>query len=155
MSNADPSPLEIRAHRDDREDLARLSDLSLAAVSALSAHVLEAEGISAGEVDIVFCGDDRIAELNLEWLEREGPTDCIAFDLREEMDPSTVEGEVYIDISQAERQAPEFGVTIDEEIRRLIIHGMLHLLGYDHESEDDKAIMWAKQEALLAQVMPE
>ncbi len=130
MSDPDPSSVEIRVHRDDSEDLSRLPELSLSAVSALSAHVLEAEGVRTGEVDLVFCGDDRIAELNLEWLEREGPTDCIAFDLREEKTPSLVEGEVYIDISQAERQAPEYEVTIDEELRRLIIHGLLHLLGY-------------------------
>ena len=130
MSDPDPASFEVRVHRDDAEDLALLAELSLSAVSALSTHVLVAEGVRVGEVDLVFCGDDRIAELNLEWLEREGPTDCIAFDLREEKAPSLVEGEVYIDISQAERQAPEFEATIDEELRRLIIHGLLHLLGY-------------------------
>ena len=151
MGDPDPSPIEIRAHRDDREDLPRLTELSLAAVSALSAHVLEAEGISSGEVDIVFCGDDRIAELNLEWLEREGPTDCIAFDLREEQTPSTVEGEVYIDISQAERQAPEYRATIDEELRRLIIHGLLHLLGYtDTGTPAEADRMRERQESLVS-----
>ena len=130
MSDPGPLSVEIRVHRDDAEDLPLLMELSSSAVSALSAHVLEAEGIRSGEVDIVFCGDVRIEELNLEWLEREGPTDCIAFDLREEKSPSRVEGEVYIDVSQAERQAPRFEVTIDEELRRLIIHGLLHLLGY-------------------------
>ncbi len=130
MNEPDPSPVEIRVHRDDAEDLSRLADISLSAVSTLSNHVLKAEGVERGEVDIVFCGDARIGELNLEWLDREGPTDSIAFDLRAVKSPATVEGEIYIDITQAERQAPEFGATLDEELRRLIIHGLLHLLGY-------------------------
>jgi rRNA maturation RNase YbeY len=151
MNEPDSPPIEIHAHRDDGEDLPLLTELSLTAVTALSAHVLETEGVSTGEVDVVFCGDVRIAELNLEWFEREGPTDCIAFDLREEKGPSTVEGEVYIDISQAERQAPEFGVTLDEELRRLIIHGLLHLLGYtDTGTSAEADRMRERQESLVS-----
>jgi len=151
MSDQVSSSIDIRVHRDDAEDLPRLSGLSMNAVSSLVAHVLEAEKVAAGEVDIVFCGDDRITELNHEWLDREGPTDCIAFDLREEKDSTLVEGEIYIDLSQAERQAPEFGVTLDEELRRLVIHGLLHLLEYtDTGSPAEADLMKERQESLVS-----
>ncbi|MFC1595371.1 rRNA maturation RNase YbeY [Gemmatimonadota bacterium] len=151
MSDPTFSSVDIRVHCDDAEDIPRLSGLSVSTVSALAAHVLETEKVTSGEVDIVFCGDGRIAELNREWLDREGPTDCIAFDLREVKDPALVEGEVYIDLSQAERQAPDFEATIDEELRRLVIHGLLHLLGYtDTGSEAETDLMRERQESLVS-----
>jgi rRNA maturation RNase YbeY len=155
MGDPEPSSIDIRVHRDNGEDLPRLTTLSLDAVSALAAHVLESEGVGTGEVDLVFCGDERIAALNRDWLEREGPTDCIAFDLREEDAPDHVEGEVYIDISQAERQAPEFDVTIDEEVRRLIIHGLLHLLGYTDTGTPAEADRMRERQESLVVAWPE
>ncbi|MFC1499532.1 rRNA maturation RNase YbeY [Candidatus Zixiibacteriota bacterium] len=151
MSNPASSSIGIQVHLDDAEDLPRLSGISLNAVRELAAHTLESEKVVSGEVDIVFCGDDRIAELNREWLDREGPTDCIAFDLREEKVSTLAEGELYIDLSQAERQAPDFGVTLDEELRRLVIHGLLHLLGYtDTGSPAEADLMKERQESLVS-----
>ncbi|MFC1627523.1 rRNA maturation RNase YbeY [Gemmatimonadota bacterium] len=151
MSDLTSSSIDIRVHLDDAEDIPRLFGISMDAVQGLAAHLLESEHVISGEADIVFCGDDRIAELNREWLDREGPTDCIAFDLREEKDPTLVEGEIYIDLSQAERQAPEFGVTLDEELRRLVIHGLLHLLGYtDTGSPVEADLMKERQESLVS-----
>lgn len=151
MSDRTSTSIDIRVHCDDVEDLSLLSGISRSTVSALAAHVLETEQVTTGEVDIVFCGDDRIAELNHEWLDREGPTDCIAFDLREKKISTHVEGEIYIDLSQAERQAPDFDATIDEELRRLVIHGLLHLLGYsDTGSQAEADLMRERQESLVS-----
>ena len=151
MNSPSHTSTEIRVHGDDSEDLPRLSRLDIDAVTDLAAHVLEREGITSGEVSIVFCGDERIATLNHEWLEREGPTDCIAFDLRSEEGSTVVEGEVYIDLAQAERQAPDYGVSIEEEIRRLIVHGLLHLLGYtDTGTRAEADLMRDRQEAIVA-----
>ena len=151
MSSRTEVGIEIRVHRDDSEDLPRLSSLKIDAVHDLAGHVLSSEGRSGGEVDIVFCGDSRITELNREWLDRDGPTDVIAFDLFEGDDPAVVEGEVYIDITQAERQAPEFDVTLEEEVRRLVVHGILHLIGYtDTGAPGETERMKERQEELVA-----
>ncbi len=151
MSGHDSAGVEIRVHRDDSEDLPRLSSIRIEAVHDLTGHVLASEGRSGGEVDIVFCGDRRITELNREWLDRDGPTDVIAFDLSEGDDPTVVEGEVYIDIAQAERQAPEFGATLEEEVRRLVVHGVLHLVGYtDTGTPGEADKMNKRQEEFVA-----
>ena len=102
-------------------------------------------------MDIVFCGDRRTTELNREWIDRDGPTDVIAFVLSGSDDPSVVEGEVYIDIAQAERQAPEFGATLEEEVRRLVVHGVLHLVGYtDTGTPGESERMKERQEEFVA-----
>ncbi len=122
--------------------------LDRAAAAELACHVFAAEGVGRAEVSLVFCGDERITGLNREWLDHEGPTDVIAFGLSEEgEDP---EGEVYIDLEQAARQAPEFGVTLDEEVRRLVVHGLLHLLGHDDLRTGARRRMAARQEQLVA-----
>ncbi|MCK4772948.1 MAG: rRNA maturation RNase YbeY [Candidatus Latescibacteria bacterium] len=141
MSGSDPGTIDVRVHVDESEDPPQSENLNREAIIELARSVLEEEGRSRGELDIVFCGDGRISELNETWLGREGPTDVIAFDLSEDPDRTDdVEGELYIDIAQAERQAPEFGATLDEEVRRLVIHGILHLVGYDdiHSPEEAK-----------------
>jgi probable rRNA maturation factor len=117
-------------------------------VAELAGHVLAAENVERAEVSLVFCDDDRIAGLNRDWLAHQGPTDVIAFGFSEGgEDP---EGEVYIDLAQAARQAPEFGASLDEEVRRLVVHGLLHLLGYDDLKTQDRRRMTARQEELVA-----
>ncbi len=126
-------------------------------------HVLTSEGITWAAVSVVFCGDERIADLNREWLDHEGPTDVISFDLgghpaehpaapghTMQERPEPLEGELYIDLAQAVRQAPEYGVPLEEEVRRLIIHGTLHLTGWEDGDEEAAARMRERQEALLA-----
>jgi len=153
MSGSDPGTIEVRVHVDESEYPTQSGNLNREAIIELARSVLEEEGRSRGELDIVFCGDGRISELNETWLGREGPTDVIAFDLSEDPDRTDdVEGELYIDIAQAERQAPEFGATLDEEVRRLVIHGILHLVGYDDiHSPEEAERMTERQEYYVAE----
>ena len=139
--------LSIRVELDEEDTPGQAGRIDRAAAAELACHVFAAEGVRRAEVSLVFCGDERITGLNREWLEHEGPTDVIAFGLSEEgEDP---EGEIYIDLEQAARQAPEFGVTLDEEVRRLVVHGLLHLLGHDDLQEDARRRMTARQEELV------
>lgn len=146
-----PSATNVRVLVDEAEGLPLAERLDRSAVAALACHVLTAEGIDRAEVSLVFCGDEHISGLNREWLDHEGPTDVIAFGLDEEgTDGDGTEGEVYIDLAQAVRQAPEYDVTVDEEVCRLVVHGILHLLGYDDLEEGARTRMNTRQEELVA-----
>jgi probable rRNA maturation factor len=111
---------------------------------------LVARGVHDGEVSVTLLGDRAIATLNRRWLEREGPTDVLAFPLFE--DGEAPVGDVYIGIRQAMRQAASLGVPPAEELARLAIHGTLHVLGFDHPDgvRREKSRMWREQERILA-----
>lgn len=108
---------------------------------------------SDGEVSVTLVDDAGIATLNDRYLGREGPTDVIAFTLHSEGEPLL--GDIYIGYEQAVRQAAAEGVTLDEELARLAIHGFLHVVGWDHPSGDERfaSPMFMRQEALLRTVL--
>lgn len=93
------------------------------------------------------------AELNHRYLGHEGPTDVITFDFREDYDADSARldlaGEIYICVSEAERQAREFGTTFPSEIVRYVVHGILHLLGYDDLTPAKRKIMKRAENRLL------
>jgi rRNA maturation RNase YbeY len=152
MNRLDHSSVEVRVHVDDSEDPPESNYLDIDTVIELARTVIVEEGRTVGELDIVFCGDNKISELNRQWFDRDVPTDVIAFNLSEEAaDSNSLEGELYIDLHQAERQAPHFDVSLDEEIRRLVIHGVLHLVGYtDTGNSEEAEHMLKRQEYYVA-----
>jgi len=113
-------------------------------------------GVREAEVSVALLDDDAIALLNHTHLGKDRPTDVIAFRLYEEGE--SVLGDVYIGAEQAERQAAEAGVPLDEELLRLVVHGTLHVLGMDHPDEAEareESPMYGRQEALVRQVLGE
>lgn len=84
---------------------------------------------------MVLTDDSEIQELNRSFRQKDRPTDVLSFPANEKDDPfpSTSLGDVVISVDTARRQANEYGVLFEEEITRLLLHGILHLLGYDHE----------------------
>jgi probable rRNA maturation factor len=123
--------------RDPAADLARL--------------VLKAEGVTAALVSIAFVSKRRIAALNREHLGRTGPTDVIAFGFRRATGDDPVVGDVYISPDMARINAREHGSRLREELARLVVHGVLHVLGYDHPEDESRqrSEMWSRQETLL------
>jgi probable rRNA maturation factor len=117
-------------------------------------HLLESHRIAEAELSLTFVGRDRIRRLNREYLGRRGSTDVIAFDLTDpaesEKRRSPLMGDIYVCVPQAVSQAGTYGVSPEEEFCRLAAHGVLHLLGYDHESELDARRMNREQEAAVA-----
>jgi rRNA maturation RNase YbeY len=152
MNNSDQSAVKVRVHVDESEDPPESKNLDSDTIIALVRNVVHGEGLSEGELDIVFCGDGKISELNQKWFNRDVPTDVIAFNLAEDSKNSNdLEGELYIDLHQAERQAPQFNVPFDEEIRRLVVHGVLHLVGYtDTAGAGEAERMLERQEYYVA-----
>jgi probable rRNA maturation factor len=122
-------------------------------VDAAIRHVLRLEAVSEAELSIAFVDDQRMAALNREYLAQQGPTDVIAFALTRPGGP--VVGDIYVGAQQAERQAAELGVTLDVELLRLVIHGALHVLGFDHPEGEERehSPMYARQEEMLAAIL--
>jgi len=100
-------------------------------------------------LSISFTGDGEITALNEERLGRTGPTDVIAFDLSEEGLPIDHVGDVYISVDTARANAARYGVTLGEELLRLVIHGVLHVLGYADSDSRDRERMEQVQESMV------
>ena len=117
-------------------------------------HTLDAEGVWSGEVSLTLLDDAAVRTLNRDHLGHDAPTDVLSFALHEDGEPPL--GDVYLGVAQARRQAAAAGVTEEEELVRLAVHGTLHVLGWDHPEDPDARFnsrMWLRQEALVAEVM--
>ncbi len=114
--------------------------------------VLKHEGISeTTDLSIVIENDARLQELNNQFLGIDAPTDVLSFPA-EEIDPESGEtylGDIIISLPRAQAQATESGHSLEAEVQLLLIHGVLHLLGYDHTNEAEKNKMWSAQNTIL------
>ena len=107
------------------------------------------------ELSILFTDDNHIAELNCRFLKREGPTNVLAFSMRDgNKGPETLMlGDVVISLDAAMRDAKRDNVSFDETVDRLLVHGLLHLLGYDHERSNNEALRMEKDTERLLKIM--
>lgn len=94
--------------------------------------------ISPGDINIIFCSDSFILELNNKYLKHNYFTDIITFDNSED---KIISGELYISIDTVKSNAKDYSVTFENELHRVIIHGILHLLGYDDRTKDQSIVM--------------
>ena len=109
-----------------------------------------------GEVTVVITTDEAVAELNQQYRDTEGPTDVLSFPAQDPT-PGFVTapvmaaylGDVIIALPYTRRQAAGLNRPLRDELRLLAVHGVLHLLGYDHADQTEEANMWARQEAIL------
>jgi probable rRNA maturation factor len=114
--------------------------------------VLSQENRADTDMSVVIQSDEQLKELNKTYLGIDAPTDVLSFPA-EELDPDTNRiylGDVIISYQRAKEQAEAANELIDEEIQLLVVHGTLHLLGYDHSSLDEKAKMWKAQQTALS-----
>lgn len=120
-------------------------------VEELARMVLRAEKVSDATLSIAFLDARSMAELNRTHLARRGPTDVIAFGLGATHADAPVVGDVYICPEVARTNARAHGCGMREEIARLVVHGTLHVLGYDHPEGEERtdSDMWRRQEQLL------
>ena len=121
---------------------------------------LEAEQAPEGTgLTLVITDDEQIRALNRQFNETDRPTDVLSFSNREGADfisPDEEDlylGDVIISYPTALAQATEHGHPVEQELALLIVHGCLHLLGYDHATDDEREQMWARQEAILGRVL--
>ena len=135
-SNREPEPLALDAFERLGEFVLRMEDAP-----------------DAVELSVALVDDDEIAHLNEHYRGIEGPTDVLSFGCDDPCpagsgEPITL-GDVIIAPEVARRQAADLGTTVEDELDLLLVHGILHLLGYDHGSDEDAAVMQARERALL------
>lgn len=125
-------------------------------VTAAAEKVGELYGVDNGEVSITLTNNDYIHELNREYRGIDRPTDVLSFALNESEEPEVtggsdinVLGDLVISVERAEEQAKDFGHSVKREMAFLTVHGMLHLLGYDHMEEADRLEMEKEQRFVM------
>lgn len=101
-------------------------------------QVVESKGKTLGEVSYIFCSDEYLLQINQEHLQHDYYTDIITFDYTE---GDVVSGDLFISIDRVKENARTEGVDFDTELRRVMIHGVLHLLGYKDKKKDDQEVM--------------
>ncbi len=125
--------------------------LGVSAVRALAQHVLRRERARRAKLSFAFVSPRTIARLNREHLGHSGPTDVIAFALRNPGGHLPLVGDIYIAPDVIRKHAREMRVNVREEFARVVIHGTLHALGHDHPEVDNReeSPMWRRQERYL------
>ena len=123
-------------------------------LTAIAASVLTHEGVPPGELTIVLSDEHTICKLNQQYRGHDSPTDVLSF-ADGSLDPKTggvYYGDVIIAIPIAKTQAKAAGHPIEAELALLTVHGVLHLLGYDHTTPEERDRMWAAKRTILAQL---
>ena len=125
-------------------------------IRSVTRRLLRAEGRPDDtEVSILLTDDAHIAQLNRQYRDVEGPTDVLSFSQAEGDDEpifgieDNLLGDVVISVETAQRQAAEQARSLESEMDMLLVHGLLHLLGYDHAEPDEERMMFAKQDEFL------
>lgn len=101
--------------------------------------VAELEGFRMGNLNYIFCSDNYLHQINVEYLDHDTLTDIITFDNSEEEE--TIEGDIFVSVERVEDNAKDLNVQFDDEILRVLAHGLLHLCGYDDHTDEEEAEM--------------
>lgn len=112
-------------------------------VSAWISNVIGDEGFEEGDITYVFCDDDYLHKLNLEFLKHDTLTDIISFDYNM---GKLLSGEIYISVERVIENAKDFETNFSEELHRVLIHGILHFCGYKDKTASDKKTMRTKED---------
>lgn len=117
-------------------------------ISEWVSHVISTEGHELSVINYIFCSDEHLLQINIDHLQHDYYTDIITFDNSEE--EGIVESDIFISIDRVADNAEDQGLAFEEELRRVIIHGVLHLVGYNDKSDEEKSTMRGKENAYLS-----
>lgn len=109
--------------------------------------VIETEGFELSEINYIFCSDEYLHKINLEYLDHDTLTDIITFDNSEV--ENLIEGDIFVSIDRVNDNSKEFDSLFDQELHRVLVHGVLHLCGYYDKSIEDEKQMRAKEDFYL------
>ena len=142
-------------HAIDISSRVRRLQISRQRVRDAAVATLEAERVKDAMISIAFVGRAAISALNRRYLGHRGPTDVISFGLGRAGRSAAVVGDIYVCPEVARANARARNISAGEELLRLVVHGTLHVLGYEHDEGADrmKSAMWRKQERILARVL--
>lgn len=127
---------------------------NLEVLEPLLTYALEVENVDNLEFNVIIINNEEIHKINKEYRGIDRPTDVISFALEDYKDIKyendyRVLGDIYISIDKIKEQAKEYGHSEKRELAFLAVHGLLHLLGYDHMEKEDEKVMFSRQELIL------
>ena len=108
--------------------------------------IIKRDDKKVGDIAYMFCGDDQVLEANISYLEHDTYTDIITFDY---VEGDVVSGDILISVDRIKDNAQTFGCTFEQELHRVIIHGILHLLGAGDKTDEEAKIMRKREEEAL------
>ena len=128
-------------------DGVRMPSIKRRETTAWIKRVAGTYGKQTGEIAYIFCSDDRIIEVNRQYLNHDYYTDIITFDYTE---GNVITGDIFISLDTVRSNSEEFGTRYDDELHRTIIHGILHLCGIDDKGPGQRAVMEQAEDKALA-----
>ncbi len=109
-------------------------------------NTISKEGRKPGDITFIFCDDDYLLDINKQYLDHDYYTDIITFDY---VEGDQIAGDIFISIDRVKENAATFGVSFSNELNRILIHGVLHLLGYKDKDAEEKKLMTSKEDEYL------
>ena len=106
-------------------------------------RIIESEGFNEGEINYIFCDDEYLHKINVEYLDHDTLTDIISFDYTV---GNLIQGDIFVSVERVKDNANDFNVSFEEELKRVLSHGVLHYCGYKDKSPKDEALMRSKEE---------
>lgn len=106
-------------------------------------RIIESEGFDEGEINYIFCDDEYLHKINVEYLDHDTLTDIISFDYTV---GNLIQGDIFVSVERVQDNANDFNVSFEEELKRVLSHGVLHYCGYKDKSPEDEALMRFKEE---------
>lgn len=118
-----------------------------AAISEWLSNVILSESKKEGEINYIFCDDEYLHKINVEYLDHDTLTDIISFDYSV---GNELNGDIFVSVERVADNAKDFNVSFDEELKRVLVHGILHYAGYKDKSDEDELKMRQKEEEKMA-----
>lgn len=117
------------------------------AIATWLSSVIASENKTEGEINYIFCDDDYLHQINMEYLNHDTLTDIISFDYTM---GNEIGGDIFVSVERVLDNAKDFNVAFDEELKRVLVHGILHYCGYKDKSKDDETLMRSKEDEKIA-----
>lgn len=117
------------------------------AISDWLSQVILSESKKEGDINYIFCDDEYLHKINVEYLDHDTLTDIISFDYSV---GNELHGDIFVSVERVADNAKDFEVSFDEELKRVLVHGILHYAGYKDKSEEDELKMRQKEEEKIA-----
>lgn len=117
------------------------------AISTWLSAVIVSEKKKEGEINYIFCDDEYLHKINMEYLNHDTLTDIISFDYSV---GNELNGDIFISIERVQDNANDFNVSFEEELKRVIVHGVLHYCGYKDKDEESELLMRSKEDEKIA-----
>ena len=106
-------------------------------------RIIDSEGFDEGEINYIFCDDEYLHKINVDYLDHDTLTDIISFDYTE---GNLLQGDIFVSVERVKENALDFKVPFEDEIKRVLSHGILHYCGYKDKSHEDELLMRSKED---------